>query len=257
MIKKRIGGVITVYNGLAVQSFGFKKYLPLGNPVNLAENLSRWGADEIILLDIKRTKQNLGPNLELLKLISNSNINTPLTYGGGIASVDDAVAVISAGAERIILDSLLHTDLNKVCKISNYLGSQAIVGSFPLGFDKNGTINWYHHVKEKNKKIHEDVIKILQNKFISEVMIIDKNHEGTAETFDKTLIEKFPVKIPVIAFGGLSIKKDLKKVFENSNVVSAVIGNSLNYTEHSIQKIKLLFKEKFIRKANFSNYNLK
>ena len=65
MIKKRIGGVITVYNGLAVQSFGFKKYLPLGNPVNLAENLSRWGADEIILLDIKRTKQNLGPNLEL------------------------------------------------------------------------------------------------------------------------------------------------------------------------------------------------
>ena len=257
MIKKRICGVITVYNGLAVQSFGFKKYLPIGNPVALAENLNRWGADEIILLDIKRSKQNLGPNLELLKSISNSNINTPLTYGGGITSVDDAVAVISAGAERVILDSLLHKDLNKVYKISNYLGSQAIVGSFPLSFDKNGNLNWYNHLKETNKKIDESVINILKNKFISEVLIIDKNHEGTPETFDSILIEKFPVKIPIIAFGGLSIKKDLKRVFENSYVVSAAIGNSLNYTEHSIQKIKLQFKEKFLRKANFSNDNLK
>ena len=60
MINKRLAGVITVKDGWAVQSFGFRSYLPLGRPEVLAENLDRWGADEIILQCIDRG--DLGPD---------------------------------------------------------------------------------------------------------------------------------------------------------------------------------------------------
>ena len=49
MLKKRIIGVVTVVDNIAVQSFGYQKYLPLGDPAILIENLDKWGADEIHL----------------------------------------------------------------------------------------------------------------------------------------------------------------------------------------------------------------
>ena len=52
MLKKRLAGLITVLDGWAVQSIGYKKYLPLGRPEIIAENLERWGVDEILVLSI-------------------------------------------------------------------------------------------------------------------------------------------------------------------------------------------------------------
>ena len=57
MLKKRLIGVITVLDGWAVQSFGYKKYLPLGKPKILAKNLDNWGADEILIQSINRTRK--------------------------------------------------------------------------------------------------------------------------------------------------------------------------------------------------------
>ena len=58
MIKKRLIGVVTVKDGMAVQSFGYKKYLPLGNPKILIKNLNRWGADEILINVIDDPKKS-------------------------------------------------------------------------------------------------------------------------------------------------------------------------------------------------------
>ncbi len=244
--------MITIYNGLAVQSFGYKRFLPIGNPIYLAENLSRWGVDEIILLDTQRSKKGLGPDLDLLRAISSSKINTPLAYGGGIKSVEDAIEVISAGSERVVLDNLLHDDLLVVRKISNYLGSQALIGSFPLRICKNDLLNWYDHVNGCEKELREPVLDILKEKVISEALIIDRDHEGIPNTFDSELIKKFPVNIPFIIFGGLSIEHNLKHTINNPRVVSAAIGNPLNYVEHSVQKIKSQLGEKIIRQASYS-----
>ena len=61
MLKKRIIGVVNVKDNIAVQSFGFNRYLPLGKPECLIENLDRWGADEIILNIIDLTQKRLVP----------------------------------------------------------------------------------------------------------------------------------------------------------------------------------------------------
>ena len=106
MFKKRIIGVITIYNNLAVQSFSYSKILPLGNPKILLENLDRWNTDEIIILDFSVTKENKGPNFEIIKELGQTIKNTPVAYGGGIRNAGDAIRIINMGFERVIVDNL-------------------------------------------------------------------------------------------------------------------------------------------------------
>ena len=103
MLKKRLIGVIAVKDSWAVQSFGYGRYLPLGRPEYLAENLDRWGADEILVLSIDRSLQELGPDLRVVRRISAMGLSTPLAYGGGIHTAEQAAAVIQSGAERVCL----------------------------------------------------------------------------------------------------------------------------------------------------------
>ena len=73
MKKKRLSALIVVKNNIAVQSFNYNSYLPIGRPDVLIENYDRWGVDEIIVLVIDRTKNNLGPDFKLLEKISELN----------------------------------------------------------------------------------------------------------------------------------------------------------------------------------------
>ena len=118
MLKKRLIGVITVLDGLAVQSIGYEKYLPLGNPSIIAKNLERWGADEILIQSINRSKNNEGPDFNLLKSIAKLSLSTPVTYGGGISSYLDAVKSIKTGCERISVDTLIHQNSKELNNIS-------------------------------------------------------------------------------------------------------------------------------------------
>ena len=81
MIKKRLSALIVVKNNIAVQSFSYNSYLPIGRPDLLIENYDRWGVDEIIILAIDRTKDNVGPDFKLLEKISKLKIMTPIIYG--------------------------------------------------------------------------------------------------------------------------------------------------------------------------------
>ena len=103
MLKKRISASIIVRDGIAVQSFGFNKYLPIGDPLICAKNYDRWGADEILVTDISATLNNSGPDFDLISRIGNSNISTPLIYCGGIRSSSHASRILGFGFERIAL----------------------------------------------------------------------------------------------------------------------------------------------------------
>ena len=72
---------ITVLNGWAVQSIGYSQYLPLGRPSVIAENLDRWGADEILIQCIDRSASQNGPDYKTLSELSAVGINTPLISG--------------------------------------------------------------------------------------------------------------------------------------------------------------------------------
>ena len=249
MLKKRLIGVITVLNGKAVQSFGYKSYLPLGSADIIAENLDRWGADEILLQCIDRSEGARGPDFDLLERIAKKGIGTPLIYGGGIRTIQDGVDAVSLGADRILIDTLMHEDLNTVKALSCRLGSQAIIAALPLSLE-DGNLRWLNYHSMINHSISSDVIRLIENEVVSEVLVIDWKNEGMINGFNLDLIEFFPcARTRLIAFGGISEPTQLIKLLGSSRVDAVGIGNFLNYREHAISSFRKMTSESPIEKT--------
>lgn len=231
---KRLIGCIIVKDNLAVQSFSFKNYLPIGKPEYLAENLDRWGVDEILVLDISRTKNSYGPNLKVIENIVNLSLKTPLIYGGGIRDLGDVKSIIKNGVERVVIDTLLHSSLYEVKKISDYFGKQSLIGSFPIIKIKNKLSLFDYRtniLKDLNIKLYEEII--------SEALIIDVVNEGNSNSFDTSILNHFQnQKTPLIYFGGLNNINKIKFILSNKNTNGVGLGNFLNYKENAVQKFK-------------------
>jgi len=238
MLKKRIIGVITVRNGLAVQSFGYQKYLPIGKPECLVENFDRWGADEILIQVIDRSPNLLGPDFELMEKLGKLGIQTPLIYSGGIRSVDDGVRLVQLGSDRIAIDALLHDNLPEVTSLSKILGAQAIIASMPISLVR-GLPMWFDYRSKNLKKISIDVIGLIESDVISELVVTDWIHEGMTVGYDQGLVEIFELKkTAIIAFGGISTPKQMKSLLQNRKVSAIAVGNFLSYKEHALQVFK-------------------
>jgi imidazole glycerol-phosphate synthase subunit HisF len=235
-VKKRIIGAIIIHEGQAVQSIGYKRYLPLGRPHTLAENLDRWGADEILILSIDQSKKSLGPDLEFLSQVANQ-VNTPLIYGGGIKNVTDALNAIHAGADRIVIDSLFRESIAKVKNIAEVIGSQAVILSVPLALT-DGKLYLYDYINRSNIMFSEFENEIASSKFISELLVMDCYNDGKFNSFDAQLLDHLKLEIPLILYGGISELKQVSSLMQNNNVAAIGIGNFLNYQELSIQKYK-------------------
>lgn len=251
MLKKRLIGAVVVKNGWAVQSFGYGQYLPLGKPECLVENLDRWGADEILVQVIDQSVADAGPNYELLEKIACLGLGTPLIYGGGIRTVEEGVQVIQSGADRITLDALLHDDLSVVKELAERLGAQALIASMPMAAGHQGP-EWFDYRHRTASPITEALSQLIEQGFVSEVLLTDWQHEGKLLGFDSALIDLFPnKKVPLIAFGGISSPEQMKDLLDRKNVAAIAIGNFLNYKEHCIQQFKELLVSNALRPPTY------
>lgn len=238
MIRKRVIGVVTVKDGWAVQSFGYRRYLPLGKPEVLVENLDRWGADEILLQCIDRSRTDAGPDLALLERVSRKGLATPLIYAGGIRGPEDAVTAVKSGADRVCVDAMLHDAPHKLAELSEPLGAQAIIASLPMALASDAVV-WTDYRTGRQGPLSEALVHAFETGVVSEALVIDWVHEGSPGAFDGRLLAGFPARnIPLIAFGGLSEPSQLRAVLELPRTGAVAIGNFLNYREHAITYYK-------------------
>ena len=252
MLKKRLVGVVTVKDGLAVQSFGYRRYLPLGKPECLVENLDRWGADEILVQCIDRSLEATGPDFTLLKRLAHIGLGTPLVYGGGVFSVEDGVKVIQAGADRIALDSLMHDAPHVVRELGQQLGLQALVGVAPLRLSGDKP-NWHNYRSRRDRPMRE-LSEVLEKGLVSELLAIDCEHEGQEGGFDSRLLEALPdCSPPLLAFGGISRTEQMRDLLAHPRVVAVCVGNFLSYRELAIQQFKKTLASPDLRPALFAS----
>ena len=142
MLKKRLIACLIVRDGLIVQSVGFNKYLPIGYPRFSIEFVARWDVDEIVLLDISSTKDNGSINKNTLKDLTKVCF-VPLTVGGGIKSVDDALNIIKAGADKVSINTYAVERPEIITEISEKFGSQCVVVSIDCRLESNGKYQVY------------------------------------------------------------------------------------------------------------------
>ena len=251
MIKhKRIVGSIIVKDNWAVQSFGYKKYFPLGRPEVIAQNLDRWGVDEIFINCIDR--YNRGPNIPLIAKIANYGITTPIIYSGGIKNKTDAINVISNGADRISIDGALHENIQSVVEISKFIGQQALLASLPITFI-NDKIFWYDYIKRINKPFPYDLLEQIGQNAFSEIVIIDWFREGSVkESFNEDILKKLSfINCGLILFGGVKNPLIAERLISNKKVSALIVGNYFSYKEHAVQNYKSQIKQDFLRKENY------
>ena len=234
MTRKRLIAVITVKNGLAVQSFGYGRWLPMGKAEVLAVNYDRWGADEIVLQCIDRSSRGLGPDLTLLERVAGKGLATPLVYSGGIRNADDARQVVGHGADRIIFDALLHDDVALASRLGDEIGTQAVIANLPLGIEGD-ELRWYDYRSRRTLPLCDDVRWAISNLAFSELMISDWQHEGYPLGFNERLTELLDVTVPKILFGGISDPAQAARLLQQDSVVAVAIGNFLSYREHAVQ----------------------
>ena len=238
-------------DGWAVQSFGYKTYLPIGKPEVLIENLDRWGADEILVQSIDRSSKRRGPDLNLLNTISRIGVSSPIVYGGGIRSVEHSIQTINKGADRVLLDNILFEDPNMVCKIAENLGTQAIIASLPLSI-KDNIILHYNYLTKSSEELNHDIISLFDDQLISEVLIADWQNEGSINKFNIEILHEFNLNnAKILAFGGLGSPCVGKKVINLDNVVGIAIGNPFSYKEHALQQYRKQLESNLLRKSYF------
>ncbi len=258
MLKKRLIGVVVVKGGWAVQSFGYRRYLPLGKPECLVENLDRWGADEIFVLNIDRSTDNIGPDFELLKKLGRLGLDTPLIYGGGIRSLDDGLKVIRLGADRLVVDALMHDDEKIIRSLSQKLGMQAVIGSMPVSM-RDQKMDWLDYRSNTSVTVPNSIIKSLNSGIVSELLVIDWQNEGFPNSFNQNLLAGFSglLNTPLIVFGGLSDPEQMRKLLLQPNIAGVAVGNFLSYEEHAIQNLKNQLKGMPLRLPTYqSKYRL-
>lgn len=257
MLKKRFIGVVTVKNGWAVQSFGYERYLPLGKVECVVENLDRWGADEILVQVIDRSRQDSGPDFDLLGKLARLGLGTPLVYGGGIRSATEAVRVIQSGADRVAVDALLHRDLNVVHDIGLQLGAQAVIACMPMAMGRHD-LEWYDYATRTARPVTAALRDTFTQGVVSEVLLTDWRHEGQPMAFDENLIAGFPIRdIPLIAFGGISSTEQMRRLYVYPQLVAVAVGNFLSYREHAVQQFKNELASAALRPSSYaSDYSL-
>jgi imidazole glycerol-phosphate synthase subunit HisF len=126
MLAKRIIPCLDIKDGRTVKGTNFVDLRDAGDPVELAANYARQGADELVFLDITATVEKRKTLAELVKRIAHT-INIPFTVGGGIKSVADVSVLLQSGADKISVNTAAFQNPQLINDIAREAGSQCVV----------------------------------------------------------------------------------------------------------------------------------
>lgn len=226
MIRARVIPVLLLKGNGLYKTRKFKKPIYIGDPINAVKIFSEKEVDEIALLDIDASLKKTIPNYQLIEDIA-SECFVPLTYGGGVSSIEQFKTVLSLGVEKIAINSALFLDNNLVEESASIFGKQSIVASIDVR-KRFWTYSAYTHGgKVRVKMSLSQVLDNLKSKQIGEILLNSIDNDGTMEGYDLDLIEKVSsnATVPVTACGGCSDIDNFRDALKHG--ASAVAAGSL------------------------------
>ena len=222
-------------SGTAVQSIGFRRFLPIGAPEVVIHYLDRWGIDEIIVLHIDATGLRSSPSAREVGSYARK-CRVPLSVGGGVRSVSDVKRIITAGADKIVLNSALAEAPDLVTQAAELFGSQCVVVSVDGRRQPDGTHVAYTHAGTLTADVSPAQLASRGEALgAGEILIRSIDHDGTRQGYDLDLLRATldAVRIPVICSGGAGHPRHLQAAIE-SGASAVAVGNLFNFTEHSV-----------------------
>ena len=212
----------------------------VGDPQVHAEKYYNDGADEIIYMD---TVASLYGRNNLLDVVTRAteHVFVPMTVGGGIRSVEDARALLRAGADKVAINTAAVKDPSLITKISDVWGSSTIVLSIEAKQTAPG--KWEAYTDNGRERTGLDVVQWAEQGAqlgAGEIFLTSVDQEGTKNGFDCQLVSAVTklVDIPVVASGGFGKLEHLKELMQVSKPTGVAIADSLHYKKFNFNEIR-------------------
>lgn len=227
MVLKRIIPCLLLKNRRLVKTVKFSDPNYIGDPINAVKIFNDKKVDEIILLDIEASKKESKIDFNLIEDFANECF-MPLTYGGGVKSMEDFKHLFFLGAEKVVVNTLFLKNPSLCREAVKKFGSQSIVVSLDVVQKKSGYCV-YSHVTQETVDILESKLNEIAQIGFGEIFISSVDREGTWRGYDSELVEivKNHIDIPIIINGGCGSKSDLKAII--NKVSGAAIGSMAVY----------------------------
>ena len=245
MITKRIIPCLDVKNGRVVKGTNFKDLHDVSSPIDLASYYSSIGADELVFYDISASYEGRKIFTDILKKTA-ENVFIPLTVGGGINTLEDFSLVLSAGADKVSVNSGAIKDPTLIKKAASLYGSQCVV----LSVDVKKVDNEYHVFsmggRVDTKKEALSWIKYCVEQGAGEVVVNSIDTDGVKKGYDIELLKKVCkiISVPVIASGGAGCEEDFITLFKEIPSLDAALAASIfHFKEVNIKSLKQNMKE--------------
>jgi cyclase len=238
-LARRIIPCLDTDGARVVKGVHFEGLRDAGDPVELAARYNAEGADELVVLDIAAARDNRPTFLDTIRRVAEA-LNIPLTAGGGIRTLEDARAVVRAGADKITVNSAAVDRPELITELSREFGAQAVV----LAIDAKWHADyWQVRVQGGRKPTTwnaNDWARRGVEMGAGEILLTSIDRDGTQSGFDLRLTSTISraVSVPVIASGGAKLPQHFLDVFTKGTAEAALAASIFHDEIQSIATLK-------------------
>ncbi len=241
MVLKRVIPCLDVDAGRVVKGTNFVGLRDAGDPVELAERYDAEGADELVFLDITASHEKRDTIVELARRTAD-NVFIPFTIGGGIRSVEDAQAVLDAGADKVSVNSSALARPELLTELVDHFGAQCVVIAIDAKREDGG--GWGVYVNGGRKKVEGREAVAWAREAVElgagEVLLTSMDRDGTNDGYDLELTKAVAdaVTVPVIASGGAGTLDHLSEAITDGGADAVLCASIFHYGIFTIHQAK-------------------
>ena len=238
-----------VKDGQTVKGTNFLQLRQAGDPVELGKIYSQQGADELVFLDITASHEGRKTFTDMVQKVA-AEIDIPFTVGGGISELADVERMLSAGADKISINSAALRRPQLIDEIAGHFGSQVCVVAIDAKQTEDGV--WTCYLNGGRIPTERDLFdwaKEVNDRGAGEILFTSMNHDGVKQGFACEALSRLAsfLTIPVIASGGAGKKEDFRDVFDQGHADAALAASVFHFGQISIPELK-----DYLRKENIN-----
>ena len=235
----RVIPCLDVTDGRVVKGVRFVDLIDAGDPVELARRYANEGADEITFLDITASSDGRDTMLDVVHRCA-EEVFVPLTVGGGVRSVEDARALLRAGAEKVGVNSAAVNDPMLVRAIADEFGRQCVVVAIDVRRTAHGFEVYTHGGRTATGLDALSWVEKVCELGAGELLVTSMDRDGTREGYDLDLLRSISdiSTVPLIASGGVGGLQDLVLGVSEGHADAVLAASIFHLQEATIQDAK-------------------
>ncbi len=239
MLAKRIIPCLDIKDGQTVKGTNFVNLRQAGDPVELGKAYSEQGADELVYLDITASYEGRKTFTDLVRRIA-SQISIPFTVGGGIHELKDVDRLLSAGADKVSINSAAIRNPQLIDDIASHFGSQVCVVAIDARNTPDGWKCFLNGGRVETERNLFDWTREANDRGAGEILFTSMDHDGVKTGYANEALATLAdeLSIPVIASGGAGKKEHFRDAFTQGKADAALAASVFHFGEIPIPELK-------------------